>query len=74
MPLYAYRCTTCERSFDARVSIASRDDVSCSECGTTSRRLLSTINTVGAAPEAAMCGPDVCAGRQAAGMPCSRTA
>jgi len=74
VPLYAYRCTSCDRSFDARVSISARDDVTCPECDTTSRRLLSTINTVSAAPEPVACAPNVCAGRQAAGMPCSRTA
>lgn len=78
MPLYAYKCDSCGRDFDARNGFDARDDASCPDCGGAARRLISTVAVTGVNSSSSEpvggCGPDMCAMRQEAGMPCAMNA
>lgn len=44
MPIYEYRCASCDSKFDKRLSMALADSrVNCPDCGGDARRLLSVF-------------------------------
>jgi putative FmdB family regulatory protein len=44
MPLYEYRCTTCDSKFEKLLSMSAADrGVNCPDCGADARRLVSTF-------------------------------
>ena len=69
MPLYEYRCRTCDARFEARRSTAQADaPVACPDGHRDATRLLSVFATTGraepsfcAAPAAGRCGGAACA-------------
>jgi putative FmdB family regulatory protein len=67
MPLYDYRCTTCDTVYEARRSMADADQPSmCPDGHTGAVRLLPVFATVGGAaspaPAPGMCGAPVAGG------------
>jgi putative FmdB family regulatory protein len=67
MPIYEYRCTTCQERFEALVTSAERAQARCPRCGAAKvERLLSTFavgKASGAASPEGPCGRQDCACR-----------
>ncbi|MHB1136076.1 MAG: FmdB family zinc ribbon protein [Coriobacteriia bacterium] len=46
MPAYDYRCPSCDDVFEVVRALTNREDVVCSKCGTTAKRLFSPVGVV----------------------------
>lgn len=46
MPAYDYRCPSCDQVFEVVRAFANREDVVCSVCGTTAKRLFTPVGVV----------------------------
>jgi putative FmdB family regulatory protein len=59
MPIYEYRCDSCEKKFDVLTRFAERDSAqACPECESTRTRVLvSSFAMAGGGPEAADLAP-----------------
>ena len=47
MPLYEYRCESCDERFEELVSSSDEDDVRCPSCGQPAKKLLSAFSVGG---------------------------
>jgi putative FmdB family regulatory protein len=64
MPIYEFRCRTCEQEFESLIPSSKLDDATCPSCGAGEpRRLMSVIAGMGgrAADPAPTCGAGACA-------------
>lgn len=64
MPVYEYRCSGCAGEFEARTSIAARDDgVTCPRCGQpAAERLVSLFASFGESGGLSLSGGGCCGG------------
>lgn len=46
MPTYSYRCTKCEKTFDAFHSMMCNDPQNCPECGAVGKKLMSASSVI----------------------------